>query len=76
MKLWLITQTANTGYDTYDGAVVVAPNAEEARRIQIGTVRKPYATWTKPENVEAQCIGDADPDLEAGYVVLSSFNAG
>lgn len=26
MKLWLLSQTENTGYDTYDAAVVAAPD--------------------------------------------------
>ena len=29
-KLWLIRQTKNLGYDTYNSAVVAAPNAELA----------------------------------------------
>jgi hypothetical protein len=33
MKLFLISQSENTGYDTYDSVVVVATNIEEARRI-------------------------------------------
>lgn len=32
MKLWLIQQTANEGYDTYDSAVVAAETEEDARR--------------------------------------------
>lgn len=31
MKLWLISQSTNTGYDTYDSAVVAAETEEEAR---------------------------------------------
>lgn len=31
MKLWLISQSVNCGYDTYDSAVVAAETEEEAR---------------------------------------------
>ena len=33
MKLWRISQTAQTGYDTYDFAIVAARTEEEARFI-------------------------------------------
>lgn len=33
MKIWLISQTENNGYDTYDSAVVAAETSEEAKRI-------------------------------------------
>jgi hypothetical protein len=41
LKLWLISQSANDGYDTYDSAVVVAADAEEARRVH----PSPYRKW-------------------------------
>lgn len=31
MKLWLISQSWNSGYDTYDSAVVAAETEEDAR---------------------------------------------
>lgn len=33
MKLWLISQTVNAGYDTFDSAVVCAEDESEARAI-------------------------------------------
>ena len=33
MKLYLLTQTDNRGYDTFDSCVVCAPSEEEAREI-------------------------------------------
>ncbi len=33
MKLWLISQDANGGYDTHDSAVVAATSEDAARRI-------------------------------------------
>lgn len=32
-KIYLLTQNQNTGYDTYDGVVVVADSEEEAKKI-------------------------------------------
>jgi hypothetical protein len=36
MKLWLISQSENNGYDTFDSAVVAAETEEEARLIYPG----------------------------------------
>lgn len=33
MNLYLISQTANNGYDSYDSAVVAAKSAKDARKI-------------------------------------------
>ena len=33
MKLWLISQSFNKGYDTYDSAVVAAETEEDARKL-------------------------------------------
>ena len=33
MKLWLISQDVNSGYDTYDSAVVAADTSDDARRV-------------------------------------------
>jgi hypothetical protein len=83
-KLWLLTQNVNTGYDTYDSAIVCADDEESAKQItpdhkwygdKEGGYR--YTAWAyKPEEVKAQYIGEADPAVEVGEVVLSSFNAG
>jgi hypothetical protein len=39
VKLWLIYQDANSGYDTYDSAVVAAETEDEARRTHPGSER-------------------------------------
>lgn len=36
MKLWLLTQDQNRGYDTYDSAVVAAETEDDARKIWPG----------------------------------------
>jgi hypothetical protein len=72
MKLWLISQDFNSGWDTFDSAVVAADSEEEARNTQVD----PYGgAWCKPEHVQVRLIGEALPLTSAG-VVLASFNAG
>ena len=98
MKLYLITQSKNNGYDTFDSAVVVAEDENDARLIHpsygydgetadkwdsenntwgrvcfwgdFGT-----STWTSPEFVDVEYLGEAAPGSIRGCV-LSSFNAG
>ena len=85
MKLWLISQNINDDYDTYDSAVVVAKNEEEARRIHpngqlvwdgatLNEWGAPYSTWVHPSNVQVTLIGTARKGLTG--VVCASFNAG
>lgn len=50
MKLWLISQSENNGYDTYDSAVVAAETEEEARHTypdnwDLGTKRWNGSKW-------------------------------
>ena len=80
MNLYLIEQSENTGYDTYDSAVVAAETETDAREIHPSE----YSCWgddygqswaSSPDNVTAKLIGKADHAIESG-VVLASFNAG
>lgn len=85
MKLWLISQKINNGYDTWDSAVVAAETIEEARKINPNGQYYDnaedewrYRGWAKPEDVAAVEIGI----VAEGYIipndriVCSSFNAG
>jgi len=83
MKLWLITQTENEGYDTYDSAVVAADTEEAARHIHPSmSYLKPVPVWggsysdwaSSPNKVSAKHIGEALEGVEG--VVCASFNAG
>ncbi len=80
MKLWLIKQNANTGYDTFDLAVVVAADEEAAKCIH---PRGEQTYWedawdscwaTHLSQVTAEYLGETE--LPAGRVVCASFNAG
>lgn len=87
MKLYLISQDTNNGYDTYDNAVVAAedeaaaklthPSGTASHRewLDAGPIDCDYGTWTSKENVQCKYIGQAAPGIDAG-VICSSFNAG
>ena len=84
MKLYLIYQQENTGYDTYDSAVMCAEDEEIARDMHPSdghpTKWEEIESWndmwaTKRENVVVKYIGEAEEGSERGCV-CSSFNAG
>ena len=81
MKLWKISQSVNTGYDTFDSAVVAADTEEQAKRMYPSdgsdiTVSDCAWSWTSdPNNVECEYIGEAKVGLREG-VICSSYNAG
>ena len=82
MKLYHICQQQNRNYDTYDSAVVAAPNAAAARNmhprtglpIDADSIR--CEDWcTGPELVTACYLGKAAKDIKQG-IICASFNAG
>lgn len=76
MNLYLISQTDNDDYDTYDAAVVAANSEEDARNTHPdGTSSLAGYTWTARENVSVKLIGRAKGGTIAG-VILASFNSG
>lgn len=78
MNLYLIYQTQNKGWDTYDSAVVCAPDEETARHINLNGSDESafHGCWCSgPEYVHVVRIGVADSDVKPG-VVCASFNAG
>lgn len=88
MKLYLLTQSKNHGYDTYDSCVVAATSPSTARKIHPGECNVPgaYKEWWKEERhwgswaetleqVEVEFIGNAKRGTKAG-IICSSFNAG
>lgn len=92
MKLWLLTQKENSGYDTYDSCVVVAENARIAKffdpnghdwrkradKFNNWSGNRFGSTWaSRPAFVQAKCIGEADKRyMKSGTVIIASFNAG
>ena len=79
MNLYLIYQDHNIDYDTYDSAVVVAENAEIAKRMHPSTGeldgRIILPEWVEPEYVKVVYLGKADI-IDERKVICASFNAG
>lgn len=71
MKLFLLKQSVNNGYDTFDSAVVCAESETQAQKTRIGG----SSSWTEWENVKVVYLGEADDSIKEG-IVLASFNAG
>ena len=80
MNIYLLKQSVNTKYDTYDSCVVVANSIEAARQILPSSYEQWGAQWTgwayKPEQVSVTLIGVADKSYNSEQVICASFNAG
>ena len=79
MNLYLICQTRNNNYDTYDSAVVAAENPLSAQAIHpsgydVDFIKTNYS-WCCASDVTVTLLGKAKAGTKAG-VVLASFNAG
>lgn len=62
MKLYLLTQDAVVGYDTYDSMVVAAPNEDAARRIS------PYGyVWSEERERWRYRNGSGGPDYASTW---------
>lgn len=86
MKLFKISQSVNTSYDTFDSAIVCAENETEAQKWhprggilnadEKGDFNDDWSEWAdRVSQVEVQHIGEASPTCPIG-IVLSSYNAG
>lgn len=78
MKLFKISQSENDDYDTFDSAIVAAPDESAASSIHpSGGIWTPRSDeWCKsPDQVTVEYIGEAAPGIEQG-VILASYNAG
>lgn len=84
MNLYLISQTSNNDYDTYDSAVVCAESEDAARTMHPSGDDSAWerhrgvswATWCQdPKDVSVRRIGRPAAGVKRG-VVLASFNAG
>ena len=84
MNLYLISQSENNDYDTFNSAIVASPTLEEARHIHPSSSEYDsweneqgvYGCWcSSPEQVVSVLIGKAIPGTPKG-VILASYNAG
>lgn len=86
MNIYRISQAVNNNYDTYDSAIVVAPDDKVAQRMSPGgdgepMTRKEWAyrhnCWaSSPSEVTVKYVGVADAQYDKPAVLLASFNAG
>lgn len=82
MNIYHISQNQNNDYDTFDSAVVCAPDEETARNMHPRT-GEPITRWdsaltgwcSNSSHVDVVFLGVADDDIPQG-VICSSFNAG
>ena len=83
MKLYLLEQTDNNDWDTYDSCLVCAENEVDARTITPnGEVFKENEAWNSWDSwaksaasITCEEIGEANDKQERG-VIIASFNAG
>lgn len=84
LKLYLVSQSVNLGYATYDAIIVVAYNSSAAKKINPedliyvkgDTKWGDYGWAENPSQCQARCIGTASLSMKNNTVVLASFNAG
>ena len=80
MNLYLISQEANGGYDTYDSAVVAAEDEARARLThpdgcwELGPYQR-HVWADDPRDVAVRYLGKADAAVKPG-IICASFNAG
>jgi len=87
MNLYRISQSVNTGWDTYDSAIVAAPDADKARVMHPNGIKSrrlgrktpinfSMGDWVVyPSDVTVELIGVASEKTQRS-VICSSFNAG
>lgn len=74
MNLYIIRQTVNNEYDTYDSAVVAAESDDDARTILPGYASS-EKSWCRPDQVIVELIGVAKDGIKRGTIV-AAHNAG
>lgn len=68
MKLFLIRQDVNLGYDTYDAAVVAAADEDEARHMHPGGEREGENEEWRLNETWVTYLGEAAPGIDKGVV--------
>lgn len=83
LKLYLLSQTVNTEWDTYDSCVVACEDPAAAKKIHPSTYKtgewwNDHSCWDWThdfDSITCEYLGDAVDGIEPG-VICSSFNAG
>lgn len=77
MNIYLVSQSVNNDYDTYDAMVVIAETEERAKELTIK--EHPYESyfnsWASYEHLTCELVGIALEGSEE-KIILESFNAG
>jgi len=90
MKIYLLTQTACVGWDTYSSCVVIAASERDARRMHPDggdllprTINEGDGPWgvgvswpDDPDEVTVTLLGEAHDDHYEARVVCASYHAG
>ncbi len=76
LNLYLLSQSVNNAYDTYDSCVVAAKDEDDAKSIHPDGDKNPYlASWAPISDVSVKLIGVAVEGVKRGRI-CTSFNAG
>jgi len=79
MNLYLISQSVNNNYDTYDSAVVAAKSEDDARSMHPSGCTNLngktiwFDTWCSKEDVNVKLIGTAADGVSG--IICKSYNA-
>lgn len=77
MHLYLVTQSSNNDYDTYDSMVVAAQSPTEAKQKTVDDYhRETYSPWAPLNELKSELIGEAHNKYTTPTIILASFNAG
>jgi hypothetical protein len=78
MNLYLLSQDDNTHFEATRSVLVVAPDAETARRVRPDNdtweeaLLEQYNEWVKdPYQIEVELLGEAAADLDMGVILTS-----
>ncbi len=72
-NIYLVTQSVNRGYDTYDSFVCVAKTLQEASKM---LPSKYPEEWAKSEEVTVYKVGTNTQSNKQSRIILASYNAG
>lgn len=77
MNIYLVSQSVNNSYDTYDSMVVIAVTEERTKELTTITHphSNPWGGWAKYEDLICELVGIALEGAEE-KIILESFNAG
>ncbi len=90
MKIFKVSVAGSVGYDQYDAAIVIAKDADDARKViqehieayenrtfDINETWISSSSWGEdPSKSNVEKIGAASSNFKRGDIILASFNAG